>query len=269
MILFLILSIAALQPVAPSRTPAEWLAHAGALLEAGNAGEALTALRRGAEGGLPRAATTLLEIRALAALGRHDEAVAILAQIPAPSGGIVAALKSQKHLESFLERADVKKELVRLTPCSDRRHREFDFWIGEWSVHDVTGQRLLGTSRVSRIHGGCAVLEEWTAAAGTTGSSFNMFDERSGRWHQFWVDGTGTNWLSWDAEGNPATMRGGTAEGEMVMMAAEGTTPSARGRWKLLEDGRVRQIFESSSDGGESWQINFEGYYSRNASAAP
>ncbi len=36
-----------------------------------------------------------------------------------------------------------------------------------------------------------------------------------------------------------------------------------RGTWTPLEDGRVRQFFEQSVDGGENWSPWFEGFYSR------
>jgi hypothetical protein len=44
---------------------------------------------------------------------------------------------------------------------------------------------------------------------------------------------------------------------------ASGTTQPFRGFWSLLEDGRVRQLFEPSNDGGVTWTTWFEGYYTR------
>ena len=252
-------------PVAKS--PAQWLGEAGSKLAAGEAAGALHAVRKAMEGGLPRPVTLVPEIRALVALGRDDEAAALLGSLPGTAGGVVAAIRSDAALAGFRERRDVHAALERLTPCNTPKHREFDFWVGEWTVTDASGTRPLGTSRVVRRHGGCALVEEWTAASGQTGSSLNLFDDRSGSWHQFWVDASGTNWLSWDEQGNPATIRGGLQDGEMVMTAAGGTTPMQRGRWRLMEDGRVRQIFETSSDEGRSWQIGFEGYYTKTPEA--
>ena len=42
-----------------------------------------------------------------------------------------------------------------------------------------------------------------------------------------------------------------------------GTTLPFRGLWTLLDDGRVRQFFEQSTDGGETWTPWFEGFYTR------
>jgi hypothetical protein len=36
-----------------------------------------------------------------------------------------------------------------------------------------------------------------------------------------------------------------------------------RGLWTPLPDGRVRQFFEQSNDGGETWVPWFEGFYTR------
>ncbi len=41
------------------------------------------------------------------------------------------------------------------------------------------------------------------------------------------------------------------------------TTQDFRGLWTLLPDGRVRQFFEQSDDGGETWAPWFEGFYTR------
>ena len=60
-------------------------------------------------------------------------------------------------------------------PCSAPQHRQFDYWIGEWDVHDPSGKRV-GENRITRIHNGCALLEEWRGNGGVTGSSLNVFD---------------------------------------------------------------------------------------------
>jgi hypothetical protein len=44
---------------------------------------------------------------------------------------------------------------------------------------------------------------------------------------------------------------------------ASGATTPFRALWTLLPDGRVRQFFEQSSDGGETWATWFEGFYTR------
>ena len=33
--------------------------------------------------------------------------------------------------------------------------------------------------------------------------------------------------------------------------------------WERLPDGRVRQLWESSKDGGTTWTVAFDGYYAK------
>jgi hypothetical protein len=43
----------------------------------------------------------------------------------------------------------------------------------------------------------------------------------------------------------------------------QGRTTTLRGTWSKLDDGRVRQHFEESADGGTTWTTWFDGYYTR------
>ena len=35
-------------------------------------------------------------------------------------------------------------------PCSTAEHRQFDFWVGDWVVHNPQGQQV-GTNRIEKI----------------------------------------------------------------------------------------------------------------------
>ncbi|HET7704523.1 MAG TPA: hypothetical protein VFM36_00410, partial [Thermoanaerobaculia bacterium] len=50
---------------------------------------------------------------------------------------------------------------VGAAPCDRPEHRQFDFWAGEWTVTTPDG-KTAGTNRITKIAGGCALLEEWT-----------------------------------------------------------------------------------------------------------
>ena len=141
------------------------------------------------------------------------------------------------------------------SPCSSEEHRQFDFWIGDWEVLDEGGAPQ-GTNRIEQILGGCALQENWVGAEGSTGHSFNTFDNNSGRWHQTWVDGNGLLLL----------LDGGLEEGSMVLsgpgVSRDGDPITHRISWTPLEDGRVRQHWQASKDGGD-WTEVFDGYYTR------
>jgi hypothetical protein len=146
------------------------------------------------------------------------------------------------------------------TPCMDNvRFAEFDFWVGEWDVHTADGT-FAGSNSITRAESGCLLMEKWTGAGGSTGMSINYFDGASGEWVQAWHAAGGTQ----------IDIRGALGDNGMLLVGkihtvANGETQDFRGLWTLLPDGRVRQFFEQSNDGGETWAAWFEGFYTRKA----
>lgn len=143
-------------------------------------------------------------------------------------------------------------------PClDDPRFAEFDFWVGEWDVHTADGT-LAGTNVITREEKGCVIVERWTGESGGTGMSINYFDHANGEWVQVWNSSGGAQ----------IDIRGNLTEDGMLLTGsihyvARSMTADFRGLWTPLADGRVRQYFEQSTDGGETWQPWFEGFYSR------
>ena len=140
-------------------------------------------------------------------------------------------------------------------PCDAAEYRQFDFWIGDWNV--TAKDQPAGTNAIHPVHGGCALQENWqgAGAGGISGSSFNIFDRASGKWHQTWVDASGTL----------LQLDGGLVGGSMVLT---GSRPAATGgialhriSWTPNEDGSVRQLWEASQDEGASWNVLFDGLY--------
>ncbi|HEX6063806.1 MAG TPA: hypothetical protein VFZ04_06265 [Longimicrobiales bacterium] len=140
--------------------------------------------------------------------------------------------------------------------CTAPEHKQFDFWAGDWNVFNPQGQQI-GTNRISRVSGGCALLEEWQAANGPGGKSINFYDAADGRWHQVWVGGDGT----------VLRIAGSLQEGAMQLMGDDRKTPRGTVRdritWTPQADGAVEQRWELSTDGGTTWTIGFVGYYRR------
>jgi len=140
-------------------------------------------------------------------------------------------------------------------PCASAEHHQFDFWIGKWTVSDSAGKQV-GTSEVQSISGGCGLLENWQDMNGGSGKSLNMYEPSAKHWTQTWV-GSG---------GAVLRLSGGLEDGKMVL---RGERVTARGpirdriTWAPLPDGRVRQTWDISTDGGTTWQTTFDGYYAR------
>jgi hypothetical protein len=144
------------------------------------------------------------------------------------------------------------------SPCDAAEYRQFDFWIGDWNVTS-DGQQA-GTNSIHAVHGGCALQENWqgTGEGGISGSSFNMYDKATGKWHQTWVDASGTLLL----------LDGGLVDGAMVLGGQRPTRDGSgqanhRITWTPNADGSVRQLWEATKDDGATWSVLFDGLYVR------
>ncbi len=148
-----------------------------------------------------------------------------------------------------------------LRPCSGPEYRQFDFWLGEWDVFNPAGQKI-GTNRISAMNDGCVLFEDWRDARGGTGNSFNFYETKTKRWHQFWVNSNGNAApLSATAAGTPMPMSGGLVDGAMRLQSPPGVKPLNRWTWSKLEGGKVRQHAEQSNDDGATWTTVFDGIY--------
>ncbi len=142
-------------------------------------------------------------------------------------------------------------------PCTAAAHRDFDFWLGFWEVRDPEG-KLVGHNRIEAAHGGCVLIENWTSSSGVTGTSVNLYDRDRGRWHQTWVD-SGGGLLQLDGALNGRSM---VLEGDAIDADAPGKLSRQRITW-TPQAGGVRQLWESSTDGGKTWIAVFDGRYTR------
>jgi len=244
----------------------DWLALAQRAREAGDLDTAGNALDLAAAN-LSRLQLNLERARIEAAAGRNVGAVSILQQM-ADNGFLGVALITDDPVLGGLSGDPGFDALVEAMsraayPCRyDEGFRDFDFWLGEWEVHTASGQ-FAGTNSVRSEEAGCMVTEHWTSATGGSGSSINYLDKTTGEWVQVWNSENGAQ----------ISIRGGLTDEGMRLeghlhYVANGTTLPFRGLWTPMEDGRVRQFFEQSTDDGESWAPWFEGFYTRRSEPA-
>jgi len=161
---------------------------------------------------------------------------------------------------------NVSAQEIEAPRCEDAAlYHQLDFWVGEWDVY--VGKNLVGHDRVEKVLAGCAVIENWSSAAGDEGKSL-FFVDYDRHWAQVWVTGM-------------ALMPGGVKEKVMVDDPPAGTVrfqgvirhPEA-GSWldrttlTPHDDGTVSQLIEVSRDGGTTWNPTFDALY-RPAAPSP
>lgn len=142
--------------------------------------------------------------------------------------------------------------------CADPAFRQFDYWLGMWTVTGPQGNEL-GTNHIIRVSDGCAILEQWRDARGVRGTSISFYDPSKRQWEQHWMGG----------QGGALHLFGGVHEGNIRLEGKrQGQNGEVRDRvtWIRMEDGKVRQFWETSADDGKTWTTAFNGVYAKSAS---
>ena len=142
--------------------------------------------------------------------------------------------------------------------CTAAEHRQFDFWIGRWTVFMPDGKKA-GENLIEAVEGGCVLQERWRGNGGFSGTSLNNWSTDTKQWHQHWVDN----------QGGLLRLSGGL-DGARMVLASNGPNPKKPGStlrqritWTPLADGAVRQHWEQSEDEGATWATAFDGRYVR------
>ncbi len=140
--------------------------------------------------------------------------------------------------------------------CATTVHHQFDFWIGEWSVTEHG--KPASTNRIDRLLDGCALLENWIGSDGSRGHSLNFYDPGRALWQQTWVD----------SSAGSLNLTGQFSAGHMVLSGQSIDQKTHQPRedritWTPNADGTVRQLWDQSLDAGKSWQVLFDGIYTR------
>ena len=203
---------------------------------------------------------------AFARLGDRDHAFewlekALNAGLPNPSqiqtDADLAAIRDDARFKQVAMLADRAAR-----PCENLpEYKQFEFWVGDWDVQTPQGQRV-GANRVERLEAGCVVMENWTGLQGGTGKSINFYDATTRKWRQTWVSSTG----------NVSEFQGEFKDGAMQFLGSRSGQGGGPGMNRLtffnLGPDRVRQLAESSSDGGKTWSVVYDFIYIRKGRTA-
>lgn len=134
-----------------------------------------------------------------------------------------------------------------------------DFWVGRWDVH-VDGRKV-GDNRIEKIVGGCALMEHWQSASGGEGKSLFYYLPATSEWKQVWVTPRAASPGGVKEKTRVASYEGPGVRFQGVIRRPGGDSYLDRTTLTPLDDGRVRQVIETSSDGGDSWQVRFDAVY--------
>jgi hypothetical protein len=147
-------------------------------------------------------------------------------------------------------------------PCTIPQQKQFDFWIGTW---DATwpgakdGETAHGSNHITRVLDSCVVEENFDGgdSMALRGLSVSIFDVRSGKWKQTWVDNQGS-YLDFVGE---------FKDGQMVLSRdatlPNGTLTRQRMVYKNITPSAFDWSWESSRDGGKTWQVQWPIHYKR------
>lgn len=148
-------------------------------------------------------------------------------------------------------------------PCDSPAHHQFDFWLGDWLVIDMSTNELVAYDRVEKQVRGCAVVQSMTW----------LTDQYRPRGQNFRFAGTSTSVLAgdkwtmlWVDVGGGSVLLSGTLQKdgslEFITPVARdegfGKGQYTRGVWIPHEDGTVTNTGYLGD--GKTWQKPYFNY---------
>ena len=167
----------------------------------------------------------------------------------------LSVLRNDPRFARIIEQAKKNQRPCAYTP----ENRQFDFWLGEWNVSTTQAAVPSGNSKIELILENCVVQENWKSLNSPyAGRSYNIYNASLKRWEQYWVDNVGGNIFFY----------GGLKDGVMDywtddLPQPDGTKLKRHLQFFKLGSDSVRQFSQGSSDGGKSWQVEYDFTYIR------
>ena len=142
-------------------------------------------------------------------------------------------------------------------PCGSPEYRQLDFWVGEWRVFQASDNSPVGSSKIEIVMEQCGIKESFDApqagAADYVGTSYSSYDRKDGKWHQMYIDNSGSVGL----------YTGGPDGNDMTFTCPAKAGATQKMIYRRQADGSVRQIGTLSTDGGKTWQAGYDYVYRR------
>jgi hypothetical protein len=153
------------------------------------------------------------------------------------------------------------QQSTRPDPCAAAEQKQLEFWVGEWNLTwpgAKAGETAHGTNSIRRILDGCVVQENFSGGDAThlRGTSVSIYEGKSGKWKQTWVDN----------EGGYLDFVGEFKNGQMILereTVINSTKTLQRMVWKNITPTELDWSWEASTDGGKTWQVQWPIHYKR------
>jgi len=142
-------------------------------------------------------------------------------------------------------------------PCTAPECSQFDFWLGEWEL--TYNDTAHATNHITKEMGGCMVHEHFNDAANSyTGESWSVFNTKTKKWQQTWVDNQGAY----------IVLTGEFKDGKMTLITEpvampDGTKTQNRMVFYNITHDTFDWDWEATNDGGNVWKINWRIHYRR------
>ncbi len=140
----------------------------------------------------------------------------------------------------------------------------FDFWVGKWNVswEEGDGQTGRGTNHIVETLDGTVIQENFQILEGRNkgfkGTSISVYQPRFQRWKQAWADNNGGYFdFTGKFDGDKRIFQTDVEERE------DGTRFTQRMVFYNITGDSMTWDWESSTDGGETWTLNWRIFYER------
>ena len=164
--------------------------------------------------------------------------------------GLEQSLKDRKNIIKSVSNELSQSQCA----CCSEPYTEFDFWKGNWSVKDTSGNKV-GDNTITKVESNCILKEKWVGSKGGTGTSINFYDKADSTWNQTWVDNNG----------DVLRLKGGLVNETMVLKSniIKGKKMNYYNQiaWTPNQDGTVTQLWELYDVNKNLLHTLFKGIY--------
>ena len=151
-----------------------------------------------------------------------------------------------------------------LATCDEPERSEFDFWLGEWTIHQrfPAGEEWIeqpAATSVTKILDGCALIERWSGLVQYPWAGMEKGEPMEGFSIRYYLPEEKVWRIQWMDSRNPFLSDGmyGTIDdgyGEFEPRNREGETQWTRIVFERKAGDHVYWHLDLTSDGGENWR---------------